>query len=244
MIQGFSIPEEGEPRYGQPFYLLVVGEDIQNMTIEGYGTGGSDGDTPVLEDCGVTVERYESDLDTMLRQLLTQSMEEQIRWEELAPGLDFEVYYRAFLEHLLAYGVLSSQGMERYGAGWIEEMTTDVQTVDRVCWLEAQVTVPASGSLTVVASMTKAGSFDYACADTENRGVYGYDFVTSLGSNLVCSRQTATLEDRGQITIVRQNFGFDLEQGVKTVELDPGTEHYYLEVKRLAGTLPQNAPEN
>ncbi|OUQ81593.1 hypothetical protein [Flavonifractor sp. An100] len=244
MIQGFSIPEEGEPRYGQPFYLLVVGEDIQNMTIEGYVTGGSDGDTPVLEDCGVTVERYESDLDTMLRQLLTQSMEEQIRWEELAPGLDFEVYYRAFLEHLLAYGVLSPQGMERYGAGWIEEMTTDVQTVDRVCWLEAQVTVPASGSLTVVASMTKAGSFDYACADTENRGVYGYDFVTSLGSNLACTRQTATLEDRGQITIVRQNFGFDLERGIQTVELDPGTEHYYLEVKRLAGTLPQNAPEN
>ena len=45
-------------------------------------------------------------------------------------------------------------------------------------------------------------------------------------------------------TRVLEDIGFDLEQGVKTVELDPGTEHYYLEVKRLAGTLPQNAPEN
>ena len=45
--------------------------------------------------------------------------------------------------------------------------------------------------------------------------------------------QTATLEDRGLITIVRQNFGFDLEKGVNTVTLDPAEEHYYLEVKRL-----------
>ena len=242
MIQGFSIPEEGEPRYGRSFYLLVMGEDIQNMTTGGYVTGGSDRDTPVLEDCGVSVERYESDRDTMLRQLLAQNLEEQLQVGEMTSGLGFEVYYRAFLEHMLAYGVLSPQGMERYGAGWIEEMTTDVQTVDRVCWLEAQVTVPASGSLTVTATMTKEGSFDYACASRENRGVYGYDLVTRLGSNLLCTRQTATLEDRGQITVIRQNFGFDLDSGVQTVELDQAAEHYYLEVKRLAGTIPETGP--
>ena len=84
------------------------------------------------------------------------------------------------------------------------------------------------------ASFAKAGSFDYACAHTKNRGVYGYDLVTELGSNLACTAQTATLADRGLITIVRQNFGFDLKNGVNTVPLDPDTEHYYLEVRRAA----------
>ena len=68
--------------------------------------------------------------------------------------------------------------------------------------------------------------------------------MTALGSNLTCTVQTGTLEDRGQIELVRQNFGFDLESGVKTVTLDPGTEHYYLEVKRLAGTIPEGPPKS
>ena len=43
---------------------------------------------------------------------------------------------------------------------------------------------------------------------------------------------------------MRQNFGFDLENGVKTVALDLDTEHYYLEVKRLAGTIPEEPMKN
>ena len=64
--------------------------------------------------------------------------------------------------------------------------------------------------------------------------------MTTLGSNLTCTGQTAILEDRGQIEIVRQNFGFDLEAGIKSAALDLGTEHYYLEVKRAEGTFPKN----
>ena len=75
-------------------------------------------------------------------------------------------------------------------------------------------------------------SFDYACANTKNQGIYGYDLMTRLGSSLTCTRQSATLEDRGVIEIVRDNFGFDLKKGVKTVELSLEEEHYYLEVRR------------
>lgn len=248
MIQGFSIPQEGEPRYGQTFYLLVVGEDVENMTIGGYVTGGTDPDTQELEGCGVTVERYESDLDTMLREILPPMWEEHSRETYELDGtelkVDFDTWYRAFLEHLLAYGVLSPQGAERYGTGWLEELDSDVNGVDRVCWLEAEITVPAGGSVAVSAQMNKEESADFTCTHTENHGVSGYDLVTSLGSNLICTEQKATLEDRGQIAIVRQNFGFDLENGVKTVALDLDTEHYYLEVKRLAGTIPEEPPES
>ena len=235
MIQEFSIPMSWGREDGL-FYLLVLGEDIEDLTTGGYVTGGTDADTPTLEGCGVTVERYESDLDTMLREILTPEWEERsqgsYRQDDLRLGIDFETFYRAFLEHLLSYGVLSPQPVERYDGAWLENMVQDVTVVDRVCWLEAEVTIPAGGSVTLTASMTKAASFDFACAHTANRGVKGYDLVTRLGSNLTCTQQTATLADRGQIQIVRQNFGFDLENGVSTVTLDPEAEHYYLEVRR------------
>lgn len=227
MIQDFSIPQPGEPNYGtKEFYLLVLGEDVENMTIQGYANGSLEADAPRLEGCGATVERYESDLDTMLRQLLP------LIWEERGQeDAEFEMYYRAFLEQLLSYGVLSDEPVERYDTGWLENIEGGMV---RVCWLESEVTVPAGGTVSITAAMTKEGSYDFHCADTANQGVYGYDLVTRLGSNLACSVQTATLEDRGQIEIVRQNFGFDLEQGITTVPLEAAEEHYYLEV-RAAG---------
>ena len=239
MVQSFSIPQPGERGYGEDvYYLLVVGEDIENLTTGGYVTGGADPDTPALEGCGVTVERYESSLDAMLREILEPYWAER-QWED-AYGVplwkvDFETWYRAFLEYLLSHGLLSPHTAERYGSGWLEDIAGDVNVVDRVCWLEAQVTIPAGGSVELTAAMTKEASYDFACAHTENRGVKGYDLVTELGSNLTCTAQTATLADRGQIEIVRQNFGFDLENGVNTVPLDLGTEHYYLEVRRASG---------
>ena len=118
MIQDFSIPQPGEPNYGtKEFYLLVLGEDVENMTIQGYANGSLEADAPKLEGCGATVERYESDLDTMLRQLLP------LIWEEAGQeGADFEMYYRAFLEQLLSYGVLSDEPVERYDTGWLENI--------------------------------------------------------------------------------------------------------------------------
>ena len=244
MVQDFSIPQEGDPRRDQSFYLLVVGEDIENLVVEGYANGSLEDDAVRLEDCGATVERYESNLDTMLREILTTMQDKRQNGEDEPQITDFEVYYRAFLEHLLSYGVLSPAAAERYGSGWLEELDSDVWTINRVCWLEAEITVPAGASVTVTAEMKKEKSYDYYCTNSNNQGVSGYDLVTALGSNLTCTEQTATLEDRGQIELVRQNFGFDLEGGVKTVTLDPDTEHYYLEVKRLAGTIPEGPPKS
>jgi hypothetical protein len=145
--------------------------------------------------------------------------------------VDFELYYGAFCDYLTTVGALSEDGAERYSAGFLWD--TDFDAVDRVFYLSAEITIPAGGSVTLSAQFQKDSSFDFACEGTENRGVCGYDLVTTLGSNLNCTEQRATLLDRGQIEIVRQNFGFDLENGVTAVTLDPETEHYYLEVKRL-----------
>ena len=232
MGRGFSIREEGERWYGNPYYLIVIGDDVQNMTSQGYVTGGWDTKNEV--ESGVTITRTESDLESALREAATfyyGEMTDVQNYVETDPEYGFEMYYGLLKEHLLAYGVLSEKEIDRYASGWIEEL--DIVGVDRVFWLEAEITIPAGESVTLTAAFEKEPSFDFTCADTANKGISGYDMVTALGSNLIFTQQTACLEDRGQIEIVRQNFGFDLENGIKEVKLDLTVPHYYLEVKGI-----------
>ena len=218
----FSIPRDFWPEIEKsPKYLIVLGEDIRNMTTRGYVTGGWDDEKTI--EAGVAVRRYESNLEDILYTVAQYALKEE---------QDFDLAYGMWKDWLLSYGVLADDPMERYQWGDIEPM--DVNIMSRVFYLEAEVTIPAGESVTLTAKMTKEGSYDFDCAHTENRGVCGYDMVTGLGSNLNCTKQTAVLEDRGQIEIVRQNFGFDLERGVTQVALDLEQEHYYLEVRRLS----------
>ena len=232
MGRGFSIREEGERWYGNPYYLIVIGDDVQNMTSQGYVTGGWDTKNEV--ESGVTITRTESDLESALREASSfyyGEMTDVQNYVEADPEYGFEMYYGLLKEHLVAYGVLSEKEIDRYASGWIEEL--DIVGVDRVFWLEAEITIPAGESVTLTAAFKKEPSFDFTCVDTANKGISGYDMVTALGSNLIFTQQTACLEDRGQIEIVRQNFGFDLENGIKEVTLDLTVPHYYLEVKGI-----------
>ncbi len=234
---GFSIREPHQPGYGEPYYIIVLGDDVKNMELGGYVTGGWDTQKK-LDDFSVDVERYETDLNLVLREVVA------LRWANLSRSdvlpestrqhLDFDTYYALFCDYLTTYGVLSETGVERYDTGWLDDM--DVESVDRVCYLRATVTIPAGSSLCVTAQLNKQPSFDFHCAHTENQNVNGYDMVTHLGSTFDLTTQTATLLDHGQLEIIRQNFGFDLSTGINTVMLDDAVEHYYLEVSRVKTT--------
>lgn len=231
--KGFSIPQENERDYGKTYYLIVIGDDVENMECQGYVTGGWDTDKTI--EAGVTITRSESDLETALRIIADCNYQELVdvgNYYEDAPEYGFELYYGLLKEHLVGYGVLSDNGAERYSTGSIEDL--DVTGVARVFWLETEITVPADGSMTLSAAFQKDPSYDFYCSGSENTGISGYDLVTALGSNLSITDQSATLEDRGQIEIVRQNFGFDLENGINEVTLDSVVPHYYLEVRSAA----------
>lgn len=226
----FSIRREGERNYGTPYYIIVVGEDIKNVQHQGYATGGWD--TKKTIETGVTITRTETNLEEALRLAASCYFQETMDsndYFEQETGYSFELYYGLLKEHLMEYGVLSDRDIERYGGGDIENL--DVVGVSRVCWLDAEITVPAGESVTLNATFEKDPSFDHSCTHTENKGVSGYDLVTEVGSNLSFAQQTARLEDRGQIEIVRQNFGFDLANGINEVDLDMTKPHYYLKVK-------------
>ena len=229
MIQEFSIPRDGSINYGKPYFLFVVGDDIQNLTTGGYVTGGTDADTPALDGCGVTVERCETDLESALREAAELMYGGNLRSGEVDASADFEMYFGMMKDFLCTYGVLSENGPERYGTGWLEEM--DFPVVDRVFYLETEVVVPAGGSVSVAANFTKEPSYDFYCAHTENQGIYGYDMVTKLGTSLSFAEQTAETVNTDSVEIVRQNYGFDWENGVSRVTLDQNVEHYYLEVR-------------
>lgn len=232
MVQEFSIPRSGWSDYGVPNFLYILGDDIQNLTTGGYVTGGTDFDTPKLDGCGVTVERYETDLESALREAagLMYGAGERADDPDRPALPDFGLYFGLMKEFLCSYGPLSADGPERYGTGWLENL--DFANVDRVFYLEGSVTIPAGGSAEVAAHICKDASFDFYCAHTENQGIYGYDMVTRLGSSLDFTAQTARTVNTDGLEIVRQNYGFDWANGIDEVELDQSVEHYYLEVRR------------
>lgn len=233
MGREFSIPEPGSRGSGVPRYLIVIGEDIGDLRYQGYAAGGWHTEKTV--EAGVTVTRKESNLEEALRTEAAYQYRELSYYTEAEADYGFETFFGLMKEHLTAYGVLSGNGAARYADGMIENLN-DVTAVTRVIWLEAEITIPAGKSVKLDAAFRKKPSFDFDYTGA-NAGICGYDLVTGLGSNLTFTGQTARLEERGQIEIVSQSFGFDPENDITEVELDLNEPRYYLEVKK-AETQP------
>ncbi len=245
MVREFSIPLRREGPQ-EPALLVLLGEDVRNFATGAYVTGGSDPGTKRLENAGVTVRRYETDLDAVLRWMLQSWEKKAGYWDKTgdwvpAPELLNEnTRYALLLEQMKAlYG--NEPGAINRGGDTLEDVLSMMDHSQRVFWAEAEVSIPTGGSRTLTATFQKEPSYDYVCSGTPNAesGLRGYDMMPWLDTNLTFSAQRATLEDRGLVEIARQNFGFDPETGVKQVDLSPDIAHYYLEVVRL-----QNPPES
>ena len=234
----YFVPDgiRGEPNIK---LLVILGEDIGDYTLEGFQNGGCN---PGEEIDGVscTVIRSETTLDAVLDQLCAYYQERYIRsratdQDNAFDAIPFEMYRGAVAELMAQYGVLSEAPMDRYSDGRLDDMLSEVLPQERVLYLAFPVTAPAGGSVTVTCEGWKEPSFDFACSGSEHADLQGYDLVTRLGSTLEFTRQSAALVHTEGVHITGQNFGFDPENGVLSVELDPGQEHYYLELRPLNG---------
>ena len=232
MVREFSIRYREKLPRQEPALLIVLGEDIQNFQTSYHITGGSDPDTPQLEDAGVTVTRYEAPLAEALRWVLESA---QLAWEQpqlLSPDDLF-----ALLLEQLDYGTEPDE-VNRTG-GMLEDQLSNLGWTARVFWLQADVTIPAGESRRLSASSRKEPSRNFGGSGAQE--LVGFDLAPWLDSNLAFTGQTAVLETREQVGIVRQNFGFDLKNDIKTARLEKNQEHYYLEVTRTAN-VPTGAP--
>ncbi len=229
-LQSYDIPEEGK-RTPEDGYLLVLGNDIRDVAVQGYRDGGCDKGEEIT---GVTadIERYESTLGKMVWQLLFEEnrnkywVEEEEYWDIASD----EMLFGSLAELLYDYGGLSENPAERYYGGNLEDMWSETYHMKRVLYVSFNVTIPANSSVFVEASMRKDASFDYAGHGTERNG---YDLVTTLGSSLEFSNQTASVSNTEAIEIVHQNFGFHPAEGINKVTLDIKEPHYYMEIRRV-----------
>lgn len=212
--------------------LVVLGEDIGDYTLQGYANGACE---EAIGGVSCTVTRQETTLDAVLTELCQAELHDSgqsAQW----PGLDqlpIPLYQRAVTESLLTSGLLADTPADRYMDGRLDDFLWDVLVQERVLYLAFPVTVPADGSVTVSTELQKEPSYDYGCSGSENVGLQGYDLVTALGSTLDFTGQTAALVNTDTIEIIRQNLGFDLENGVTEVAMDLTEPHYYLEIRPL-----------
>ncbi|MDD3229481.1 MAG: hypothetical protein PHE09_09725 [Oscillospiraceae bacterium] len=235
MRQSFSVAEPGEYNYGKTYYLILVGDDIEDYTIQGYQDGGCD-EGEEIDGVTAKVARYETTLGEILGKTLDSYLDGSyhIQYGEgeknIAASLSREEYLGLAAELLETYGRLSDTPAERYDTGWLEDIFSETAVMQRVIYLRFEITVPASESMSVTASMIKDASIDFIGSKKYRNG---YDMVTQLGSTLIFTRQTASISNMGDIEIIDQNFGFDLANGATKVELDLNEEHYWLEVRKL-----------
>jgi hypothetical protein len=117
----------------------------------------------------------------------------------------------------------------RYAGGHLEMAFSVLKVMDRIMYVSFKASIPANGKTSIKAEMYKSSSSYYPYG---NMITTGYDMVTQTGSNLSFTKQTASVSDTGYVKIVRQDFGFDIQNGVDSVELDPNIPHYYIEVSR------------
>lgn len=100
MERWLTIPEEQD---GHGDRLIVVGEDIQDLTLQGYVTTSRGGWQPV--EGGATINKYEADLESILRQTVGELYD---RWnDERMAGVDFEMFFGLFKEWIITDGPLA-----------------------------------------------------------------------------------------------------------------------------------------
>lgn len=214
----------------QPMYLAILGGDAREMTMQGYQDGGCE---PGQElDITASLTREETTLGAFLQMLIDNtggygwyaSQEKPEIYDHLPDGM----FYGCVAEMICQYGFLSEDPCERY-FGRLEDYLGETRVVSRVMYRTFEVTLDAHESAEVSATMRRHASFDFI-GDYADRS--GYDLVTTLGSDLVFSKQTASVSHTEHVTLTDQNFGFDVDAGVTRVALAAQQEYYYLHVVR------------
>lgn len=232
-INGYGQDEAtGQPQYSfftnehrQSLHLLaLLGQDLTGCAMQGY-TDGSCEQGKELDTLEGTVTRTELPLAELLRQIAAAQLGADASADEV------KRLAAAAAELLTQYGVCSATPAERYGEGRLDDLLQDAETVQRVCYAAAEITIPEGGTVCVEAVFRKPHSFDFF--GFYNELVDGYGIMTT-GSALTLQNQTARLDTRGLVTIYGQNFEFD-GQG-NAVPLSAQTEYYYLNL--TAGSEP------
>ncbi len=228
-----SVPRKGSVGDGRSVFLLVLGEDIGDYTLQAY----TDGSCSVPTDrAGGTVVRYAASLGEMVRRLHLQSQDlEEAVSNGMPPELAEEIRNSTMAGDLIALhwkqiGLLEGD-YTRFWQSFDHSLESEFGHLrdKRVLYYRFAVFIPAGESRQVTVTAEKHASFDFV-GSGQDRKRNGYDMTTKLGSPLDFTKQEAALEGAEYITILDQNFGFDPENDILRVTLDPEEEHCFIDV--------------
>lgn len=225
----FSVPQQTHSGWGDSRYLIVLGEDIGEYVLQGYADGGTTIGNE-LDSVSAKVKRYETTLGEIVQTTLGEYIDSYGGDSLLSGDITQETLLGATAQLMHDCGILSNDVDNHDLLEGLEDIFSQVSHLQRVMYLTFEVTIPAGESATVNANMVKAASRDFV-GDNKDRN--GYDMVTALGSNLHFTAQTASIQDHGVIELLDQNFGFDIKSGIKSATLDPSTEHYFMDVRKI-----------
>lgn len=223
---------------GRTPMLIFFGSEPKEYREQAY-TGLLYSEKTKMDDLQVELVRYES----TFRQVLYKLVEEEIvRLQDENEGLvvSKELYNR-IAGAVLADVVKDNQAGENdteysFADAWENNISAIVECVYAFryeYYLTDEITIPAGETVTYEIHYEREGSHDYTAAELEYMGNYGYDNMPTFGTNLNFTNQNATIKDHGYISILNQNYGFDLENGIKEVVLDMDVEYYYMVVRRF-----------
>ena len=225
------LPDGQSGREASSVYLLVLGEDLEGYTAQGY-QDGSCSPGKELDTVKFSVSRRETTLSQALKQVLPTLLPTEMSDQWNSEGEMQALFFQTLEKRLAREGPLCRDIARQLG-GSLDELTSSLLSQSRIFYLAADVTVPAGGSTSVSASLRKEPSFDfYGAGPQENQGVQGYDLLTQ-GSVLSFRAATAAMVNGGRMKLVRQNFGFQPEKETGALALDPAVPHYYLELRPL-----------
>ena len=207
-------------------WIFTVGGELRDLSL-----GGNKGYN-VNEDSALADVEYELEtFDTTLNAMLFQFAQEYDFW---AIG-DNDYYPNPGLvtpELLLDGAIKRMETPDWVGntenVHTINSLFDQVVTESRMMYLVFPVELEPGQRITVEASYIQEPSYDISGPRHYREG---YDLATKLGSDLNFTHLTSSLSNTEPIELGKQNFEFDLEQGITKVTLDPAVERYYLEVR-------------
>lgn len=208
--------------------LVVVGDDISGYTLQGYSNGACE---TAIDGVTCTVTRQETTLEDVLRELCRAKLAQytdQTQWPGLS-RLPLDLHVKAAAELLTEYGLLSDAPMDRYTDGRLDDLLSEALFMDRVLYLAVPVTVPAGNSTELSVTFWKEPSYDFGGSGTGREGLQGFDLLTTAGSFLDSTGQTAALVNTNGVEIVEDTFGFTSAGSM--ISLDPGQAYYGLTVR-------------
>ena len=211
-------------------YVIFVGQDIADYTLQGYLTAEcKQGDE--VDGFDVDVSRTE----TTLGAWMAADIDWPSWWKFYNDGRDLVIancLTNADVMHHACDQLLGDSHINPMEDGqivFLDDVISAAVYADRMMYLTFPVTVPAGGTVTVTAQQVKPSSTSHMNQSEDDHD--GYDLMTTLGTVLPITEQTVRAVNIEGAELVDNSFGFDWAKGITEAELDPNVQHYWMKVK-------------